>query len=121
MGSGLDVKIFLLLQAAGVEQGVASSGWCFLPPLVQSLSDRFLMRQRLPFGIDFYVRQRGANCARKGIIMFDLKELAGLDAICCCLHQVASMGSSMTEQLASQTQPLYYQLTEKRKETTNDE
>ncbi len=33
MGSGLDVKIFLLLQAAGVEQGVASSGWCFLPPL----------------------------------------------------------------------------------------
>ena len=42
MGSGLDVKIFLLLQAAGVEQGVASSGWCFLPPLVQSLSDRFL-------------------------------------------------------------------------------
>ena len=27
MGSGLDVKIFLLLQAAGVEQGVASSGW----------------------------------------------------------------------------------------------
>ena len=59
MGSGLDVKIFLLLQAAGVEQGVASSGWCFLPPLVQSLSDRFLMRQRLPFGIDFYVRQRG--------------------------------------------------------------
>ncbi len=42
MGSGLDVKIFLLLQAAGVEQGVASSGWCFLPPLVQSLSNRFL-------------------------------------------------------------------------------
>ncbi len=42
MGSGLDVKIFLLLQAAGVEQGVASSGWCFLPPLVQSPSNRFL-------------------------------------------------------------------------------
>ena len=58
MGSGLDVKIFLLLQAAGVEQGVASSGWCFLPPLVQSLSDRFLMRHRIPLRIDFYVRQR---------------------------------------------------------------
>ena len=56
--AGLDVKIFLLLQAAGVEQGVASSGWCFLPPLVQSLSDRFLMRHRIPLRIDFYVRQR---------------------------------------------------------------
>ena len=61
MGSGLDVKIFLLLQAAGVEQGVASSGWCFLPPLVQSLSDRFLMRHRIPLRIDFYVRQRVEN------------------------------------------------------------
>ena len=61
MGSGLDVKIFLLLQAAGVEQGVASSGWCFLPPLVQSLSDRFLMRHRIPLRIDFYVRQRVFN------------------------------------------------------------
>ncbi len=59
MGSGLDVKIFLWLQAAGVEQGFGSSGWCFSPPLVQSLSDRFLMRQQIPFGIDFYVRQRG--------------------------------------------------------------
>ena len=67
MGSGLDVKIFLLLQAAGVEQGVASSGWCFLPPLVQSLSDRFLMRQQLPFGIDFYVRQRAEPEARSPV------------------------------------------------------
>ncbi len=59
MGSGLDVKIFLLLQAAGVEQGVATPlAGAFYHHFLQSLSDRFLMRQQIPFGIDFYVRQR---------------------------------------------------------------
>ena len=60
MRSGLDVKIFLWLQAAGVEQDFAAPlAGCSSPPFVQSLSDRFLMRQRIPFRIDFYVRQRG--------------------------------------------------------------
>ena len=60
MGSGLDVKIFLLLQAAGVGQGVATPlVGAFYHHFLQSLSDRFLVRQRIPFGIDFYVRQRG--------------------------------------------------------------
>ena len=59
MGSGLDVKIFLLLQAAGVGQGVATPlVGAFYHHFLQSLSDRFLVRQRIPFGIDFYVRQR---------------------------------------------------------------
>ena len=58
MGSGLDVKIFFLLQPVGVGQGVASSGRCFYHHFLQSLSDRFLMRQRTPFRIDFYVRQQ---------------------------------------------------------------
>ena len=62
MGSGLDVKIFLLLQAAGVGQGVATPlVGAFYHHFLQSLSDRFLVRQRIPFGIDFYVRQRGAH------------------------------------------------------------
>ena len=62
MGSGLDVKIFLLLQAAGVGQGVATLlVGAFYHHFLQSLSDRFLVRQRIPFGIDFYVRQRGKN------------------------------------------------------------
>ena len=60
MGNGLDVKIFLLLQAAGVGQGVATPlVGAFYHHFLQSLSDRFLVRQRIPFGIDFYVRQRG--------------------------------------------------------------
>ena len=60
MGSELDVKIFLLLQAAGVEQGVATPlVGAFYHRFLQSLSDRFLMRQQISFGIDFYVRQRG--------------------------------------------------------------
>ncbi len=59
MGSELDVKIFLLLQAAGVEQGVATLlAGAFYHHFLQSLSDRFLMRQQIPFRIDFYVRQR---------------------------------------------------------------
>ena len=59
MGNGLDVKIFLLLQAAGVGQGVATPlVGAFYHHFLQSLSDRFLVRQRIPFGIDFYVRQR---------------------------------------------------------------
>jgi len=59
MGSELDVKIFLLLQGAGVEQGVATPlVGAFYHHFVHTLSDRFLMRQEIPFGIDFYVRQR---------------------------------------------------------------
>jgi len=59
MGSGLDVKIFLLLQPAGVGQGVATPlAGAFYHHFLQSLSNRFLMRQQIPFGIDFYVRQR---------------------------------------------------------------
>jgi len=42
MGSGLDVKIFLLLQAAGVEQGVAI-------PLLVLFTTTFCN----PFRIDF--------------------------------------------------------------------
>ncbi len=42
MGSELDVKIFLLLQAAGVEQGVAT-------PLVGAFTTTFCN----PFQIDF--------------------------------------------------------------------
>ena len=65
MGSGLDVKIFLLLQAAGVGQGVATPlVGAFYHHFLQSLSDRFLVRQRIPFGIDFYVRQRVNNSRR---------------------------------------------------------
>jgi len=65
MGSGLDVKIFLLLQPAGVGQGVATPlAGAFYHHFLQSLSDRFLMRQQIPFGIDFYVRQRGACIKR---------------------------------------------------------
>ena len=49
MGSGLDVKIFLLLQAAGVGQGVATLlVGAFYHHFLQSLSDRFLVRQRYP-------------------------------------------------------------------------
>ena len=60
MGSELDVKIFFLLQPAGVGQGVATPlVGAFYHHFLQSLSDRFLMRQQIPFGIDFYVRQRG--------------------------------------------------------------
>ncbi len=59
MGSRLDVKIFLLLQPAGVGQGVAIPlVGAFYHHILQSLSDRFLMRQRIPFRIDFYLRQR---------------------------------------------------------------
>jgi len=59
MGSGLDVKIFFLLQPAGVGQGVATPlVGAFYHHFLQSLSDRFLIRPRIPFGIDFYVRQR---------------------------------------------------------------
>ncbi len=64
MGSRLDVKIFLLLQPAGVGQGVATPlAGAFYHHFLQSLSDRFLMRQQLRFGIDFYVRQRGVRFA----------------------------------------------------------
>ena len=59
MGSGLDVKIFFLLQPVGVGQGVATPRvGAFYHHFLQSLSDRFLMRQRTPFRIDFYVRQQ---------------------------------------------------------------
>ncbi len=59
MGSELDVTIFLLLQAAGVKQGVATPlAGAFYHHFLQSLSDRFLLRQRIPFRIDFYVSQR---------------------------------------------------------------
>ena len=71
MGSGLDVKIFLLLQAAGVGQGVATPlVGAFYHHFLQSLSDRFLVRQRIPFGIDFYVRQRvsGSFVAPRSLI-----------------------------------------------------
>ena len=62
MGSGLDVKIFFLLQPVGVGQGVATPlVGAFYHHFLQSLSDRFLMRQRIPFGIDFYVRQQVVN------------------------------------------------------------
>lgn len=62
MGSGLDLKIFFLLQPVGVGQGVATPlVGAFYHHFLQSLSDRFLMRQEIPFGIDFYVRQRVAN------------------------------------------------------------
>ncbi len=62
MGSELDVKIFLLLQAGGVKQGVATPlVGAFYHHFLQSLSDRFLMRQRIPFRIDLYVRQRGST------------------------------------------------------------
>ena len=48
MGSELDVKIFLLLQAAGVKQGVATPlAGAFYHHFLQSLSDRFLLRQRV--------------------------------------------------------------------------
>ena len=57
------MKIFLWLQAAGVEQGFASSGWCFLPPLVQSLSDRFL---REATGMAW---RRGAEALAKHLIV----------------------------------------------------
>ncbi len=47
MGSELDVKICLLLQAAGVKQGVATPlVGAFHHHFLQSLSDRFLMRQQ---------------------------------------------------------------------------
>ena len=47
MGSGLDVKIFFLLQPAGVGQGVATPlVGAFHHHFLQSLSNRFLMRQR---------------------------------------------------------------------------
>ena len=59
MGSGLDVKIFFLLQPVVLGKGCHSSGRCFYHHFLQSLSDRFLMRQRIPFGIDSYVRQQG--------------------------------------------------------------
>ncbi len=59
MGSELDVKIFLLGPATGVEEGVATPlDGAFHHHLLQSLSDRFLMRQKIPFRIDYYVRQR---------------------------------------------------------------
>ncbi len=59
MGSGLDVKIFFLLQPVGVGQGVATPlVGAFYHHFLQSLSDRFLMRQRIPLRIDFYVRQQ---------------------------------------------------------------
>ena len=62
MGSGLDVKIFFLLQPAGVGQGVATPlVGAFHHHFLQSLSNRFLMRQQIPFRIDFYVRQRVGN------------------------------------------------------------
>ena len=60
MRSGLDVKIFLWLQAAGVEQDFAAPlAGAFHHHLCNPFRDRFLMRQRIPFRIDFYVRQRG--------------------------------------------------------------
>ena len=59
MESGLDVKIFFLLQPVGVGQGVATPlVGAFHHHFFQFLSDRFLMRQRIPFRIDFYVRQQ---------------------------------------------------------------
>lgn len=43
MGSGLDVKIFFLLQPVGVGQGVATPlVGAFYHHFLQSLSDRFL-------------------------------------------------------------------------------
>jgi len=60
MGSELDVKIFLKRPATRVEEGVATPlVGAFYHHFLQSLSDRFLMRQRIPFRIDFYVRQQG--------------------------------------------------------------
>ncbi len=65
MRSGLEVKIFLWLQAAGVEQDFATPlAGAFFHPFLQSLWDRFLMRQRIPFRIDFYVRQQGVKFGR---------------------------------------------------------
>ncbi len=73
MGNGLDVKIFLLLQAAGVGQGVATPlVGAFYHHFLQSLSDRFLVRQRIPFGIDFYVRQRGGDSFQSSPFCVDL-------------------------------------------------
>ena len=50
MRSGLDVKIFLWLQAAGVEQDFAAP-----------LAGAFHHHLCNPFRIDFYVRQRVGN------------------------------------------------------------
>ncbi len=62
MGSELDVKIFLLGPATGVEEGIATPlAGAFHHHFLQSLSDRFLMRQRIPFRIDFYVRQQAGG------------------------------------------------------------
>ncbi len=48
------------LQPAGVGQGVTTPlVGAFYHHFLQSLSDRFLMRQEIPVGIDFYVRQQG--------------------------------------------------------------
>ncbi len=68
MRSGLDVKIFLLLQAAGVEQDFATPlAGAFFHHFLQSLSDRFLMRQPIPFRIDFYVKQRAVRTSFVGL------------------------------------------------------
>ncbi len=59
MGSEIDVKIFLLGSATRVEEGVATPlAGAFHHHFLQSLSDRFLMRQKIPFRIDYYVRQQ---------------------------------------------------------------
>ncbi len=79
MGSELDVKIFLLLQGAGVEQGVATPlVGAFYHHFLQSLSDRFLMRQRIPFRIDFYVRQRVGKVPGLGSVLIKKPQLDGI-------------------------------------------
>jgi len=58
MGSeGINMKRFLLRSAAAPEEGVAISRDSPLSSVWLNLSDRFLMRQRIPFQIDSYVRQ----------------------------------------------------------------
>ncbi len=59
MGSeGINMKRFLLRSAAAPEEGVALSQDSLLSSAWLNLSDRFFVRQRIPFQIDSYVRQR---------------------------------------------------------------
>ncbi len=60
-GPGINMNRFLLRSAAALEQGVALSWGSLFSSVWLKLSDRFLMRQRIPFQIDFYVRQQGGG------------------------------------------------------------